>query len=414
MTGEDARLLRRFGAAVEAAQVTGPLGLAVSGGGDSMAMLHLAARAGLALRAVTVDHGLRPEAAAEARFVGDVCAGLGVPHDILTWQGWDGRGNLQAAARSARYGLMADWARDGGIGTVALAHTLDDQAETFLMRLGRAAGVDGLAGMPPQRHAYGVAWLRPLLFAERDELRGFLRRGGHGWCEDPSNADARFARVRARQALAALAPLGIDAHVLSEVAGHMAAARHALEVQTTAAALDCARVDRGDVVFDREKLFALPPEITRRLLEHALKWVSSAEFGPRAGSLAEFTAALASGAEATLHGCRALVAGGAIRVTREYQAVRDAVAAPGALWDGRWRVTGPWEQGLELRALGEAGLRACPGWRDTGLPRPSLLASPGVWRGAVLVAAPLAGLGPGWRAEPANGPEGFVQSIISH
>ena len=105
-----------------------------------MALLLLALDAGLQVRAVTVDHGLRPEAAAEAAWVGRLCAGLGVPHDTLQWQGWDGAGNLQDQARRARLSLIADWAKVAGLGAVALGHTQDDQAETVLMRLARRAG----------------------------------------------------------------------------------------------------------------------------------------------------------------------------------------------------------------------------------------------------------------------------------
>ncbi|MGJ8618282.1 MAG: tRNA lysidine(34) synthetase TilS, partial [Sulfitobacter sp.] len=117
------------------------LGVAVSGGGDSMALLHLlhglSALHGTKLRAVTVNHGLRPEAASEAQMVQAFCATLGVQHDTLMWKDWDGIGNLQNAARQARYQMMADWATIHGISTIALGHTADDQAETFLMRLAR-------------------------------------------------------------------------------------------------------------------------------------------------------------------------------------------------------------------------------------------------------------------------------------
>ena len=120
-----------------AASPGGRLGVAVSGGSDSVALLHLlAGHAPLrdaGLYCVTVDHGLRPESAAEARFVSELCCSLDIPHQTLCWQGWDGRGNTQDAARRARYSLMADWAHTHGIGAVALGHTQDDQAETVLM-----------------------------------------------------------------------------------------------------------------------------------------------------------------------------------------------------------------------------------------------------------------------------------------
>ncbi|HEX9857861.1 MAG TPA: tRNA lysidine(34) synthetase TilS, partial [Paracoccaceae bacterium] len=230
--------------------VAHPLGLAVSGGGDSMALLHLTVQAGVPCIAATVDHGLRPESADEAAGVARVCAGLGVPHEVLRWQGWDGSGNLQDQARRARYRLMADWALRQGIGAVALGHNRDDLAETFLMRLAREAGVDGLAAMSPRRRFLGVEWRRPLLGIGRDELRGWLAGQGLTWVDDPSNANDRYDRVKMRKALGGLAPLGITAPGLAAVALHLAEVRQALEVQTLAAAREMARVEAGDVLLD--------------------------------------------------------------------------------------------------------------------------------------------------------------------
>ena len=124
------------------------LGVAVSGGSDSMALLHLMHEFcqinKIELQAVTVDHRLRPEAAQEAAHVARQCAEMGLPHDTLIWQDWSGEGNLQNAARNARYHKMACWAGTRGIDTIAVGHTADDQAETVLMRLARRSGVDGL------------------------------------------------------------------------------------------------------------------------------------------------------------------------------------------------------------------------------------------------------------------------------
>lgn len=130
-----------------------------------LSLLHrLSAAAGTHLEAVTVDHGLRPEAAEEAVFVARYAGTLGLRHETLRWRGWDGQGNLQNAAREARYRLMADWAERRGLPCVALGHTADDQAETVLMRLARRAGVDGLSAMAPRSDRHGITWLRPLHF----------------------------------------------------------------------------------------------------------------------------------------------------------------------------------------------------------------------------------------------------------
>ncbi len=394
------------------------VGIAVSGGSDSLALLHLMAErarhSGLQIRAVTVDHGLRPEAAGEADFVAEQCKALGIAHTILRWQGWDGAGNLQDQARRARYRLMAEWANSEGMTAIALGHTADDQAETVLMRLARGAGVDGLSGMADRRTAHSVVWLRPLLQVQRQQLRDYLVSKGLGWLDDPSNEDCRFDRVKARQALAALSPLGIGIRKLATVASNLRDARKALEIQTQFAAESLATVDAGDVVFDRARLAAIPVEIGRRLMRHATKWVSSAEYGPRGISLVDAYAAVLRGRDVTLHGCHLLASGSDIRVTREYQAVREEEAAIGAVWDHRWRISGPENKGLSIRALSEAGLRHCPDWRDSGRPRVSLLAGPAVWRGDQLLAAPLAGRAEGWSAALIHPANHFNRTIISH
>jgi len=391
-----------------------PLGLAVSGGGDSVALLLLALDAGLQVRAVTVDHGLRPEAAAEAEWVGRLCAGFGVPHDILQWQGWDGAGNLQDQARRARLALIADWAMGAGLGAVALGHTQDDQAETVLMRLARRSGVDGLSAMTGRRRAQGMIWLRPLLSVSRDDLRAYLRDRGQAWIDDPSNDMLRFDRVKARRALAQMAPLGITPAVLAGVADQMRIARIALEHQTEAVARQIARIEGGDVVIDRAGFQDQPDEIRRRLLIGALGWVGSADYGPRAASVRTLLVAIAAGRGGTLAGCRVSLRARALRVAREWQAVRGMVAAPGQVWDRRWHVSGPDSNGLEVRALGEAGLSALGDWRASGLPRASLLASPSVWRAEALVAAPLVRTTGGWTARLAGGEDGFFLSLLSH
>lgn len=392
-----------FDTALDAARPMG-LGLAVSGGGDSVALMHLATdyarRHDLPLRVVTVDHGLRAESADEADFVSRIAGRLGVAHETLHWQGWDGQGNLQAAARQARYGLIGEWARGHGLSHVALGHTRDDLAETFLMRLARGAGVDGLSSMVGHWRMDGINWLRPLLACARDDLRVYLRAGGVAWCEDPSNKDMRFERVRMREALDELARLGLTSARLAEVAGHLAQAREALDVQTRAAARSCLQTDLGDVVIDVTALSREPADIRRRLLTQALLWVNSAAFAPRARKLAAFTGLLLKRRKTTLQGCLVLPAPEGVRLCREYAAVASLSGPTHLPWDGRWRLEGPHDKGLQVRALGEDGLRACPDWRSSGRARASLLASPGIWRGTELVAAPLADRPGGWRAYP--------------
>jgi tRNA(Ile)-lysidine synthase len=415
--------LRAVMAALEQAP-PGPVGIAVSGGSDSLALLHLARRAvdhaaaagaegaaGRVLVGVTVDHGLRAASAAEAAQVAAHCAGLGLAHHVLRWQGWDGQGNLQAAARDARYRLMGDWAREQGIGLILLGHTRDDQAETFVMRLSRQAGLDGLSGMAARVERAGVAWARPLLTVPRAALRGMLTQAGVAWIEDPSNDDLRFDRVRARQVLAALAPLGIGSEGLAQVMAQLAEARAALEGQVQAVARGVIRQDHGDLILEAAKWDRLHPEMRRRCLVAALVWVAGLPYPPRRAEVAGLLAALEGAGQRTLAGCLIRRDGPVIRITREARALRGLRAPTGALWDGRWRLEGPHDPALHLAALGAAGLRLCPQWRGAGLPRATLCASPAVWKGAALVAAPLAGFNPDWSARIVAD---FHDRLLSH
>ena len=368
----------------------GPLGAAVSGGGDSLALLLLLQASGRRVEAVTVDHGLRSESAAEAEAVARFCAGRGIPHATLRWQDWAGRGNLQAAARAARRRLIAGWARERGLGAVALGHTLEDQAETFLLRLARGSGVDGLAAMSFATRGEGLLWLRPLLEARRADLRAWLAGQGVPWAEDPSNADPAFARVRARAALGPLATLDLGPERLASAAAAMARARAALEAATGDLARAClAPGPAGDLTLDPELWRAAPEEIRLRLLAAALGWVSGAPLRPRLAALTGLAGAIAGGSLGglTLHGCVARAKGGRVAIRREPARVGPGVPF-GAIWDARWIVTGP-GAGTEIAALGAAGLSARPRWRDNGLAREALLTTPGVWRDGRLLAAPV-------------------------
>jgi tRNA(Ile)-lysidine synthase len=366
------------------------IGVALSGGGDSTALLHLCLRAGLAVEAVTVDHRLRPESAAEAAAVHAICTALGVRHEVRVWDHGPLTGNLMDAARRARLALIANWAQSRGIGTVALGHTRDDQAETVLMGLARTAGLAGLAGMRPAFVVGSVRFLRPLLTAGRDELRHWLRAEGISWIDDPTNDNDRFTRIKARKALTALAPLGITADRLADVAGHLASVQTALTAQVAEAAARHVVAEAGALRIDTT-LWAEPAEVQRQVVVAGLMWLSGAEYAPRAADVARLIDAMASGRDATLAGCRARAG----YLMREPRALGAAVRV-GQLWDARWQVTGP---DAQVRPLGADGLRQLKDWRKTGLPREILVTTPGVWDQDRLLAAPLAGLSADWQAK---------------
>lgn len=383
MSVED-RLVGLIRAALPADQT---IGVALSGGGDSTALLHLCLAAGCRIEAVTVDHRLRPESAAEAEAVGAACSALGVPHEVRVWEHGAVAGNVMDAARRARMGLIRDWAASRGIGVVALGHTRDDVAETVLMGLARSAGVAGLSGLRAEWEVEGLRFVRPLLQAGREELRAWLRGRRIGWIDDPTNENDRFSRVKARKALAALAPLGITAERLAEVAGNLARVQEALAVQVAEAgqwvveAAGALRLGPG--------LWDAPGEVQRQVVVAALLWLTGAGYAPRASEVGRLIAALREGRDATLAGCRARKGW----LMREPRAVGGPVSV-GQLWDGRWLVEGT---PGEVRALGAEGLRQVAHWRKAGLPREVLLVSPGVWDGERLLAAPAAGLSADWR-----------------
>ena len=388
----------------------GALGVAVSGGGDSTALFLIAAdwarQNGLEVRAATVDHGLRPESGAEAAGVAALCARMGVAHETLSWTDWDGGGNLQAAARDARRRLLADWAEGAGLGGVLLGHTMDDQAETVLMRLGRGSGVDGLSGMRPLTESGGVRWLRPMLGARRSDLRAWLVAKGEEWVDDPSNEDERFARIRSRRALENLGDIGVDAPGLAATADRLNDARQALDHAAGALAADAANWGRcGELYLSLPKLRAAPVELRRRLLRAGLISASGAEYGPRADAEQKLMSAMLSlklGGGRSLHGCLIRPMGAdRVVITREASAVG---ADRGGLWDGRFEIaqTAPTD-GATLGPVGEMGAAklamlaangdwtAPPDW--LAAPRSARLTTPALWRGEALIAAPVAAYG---------------------
>ncbi|MBM3518438.1 MAG: tRNA lysidine(34) synthetase TilS, partial [Alphaproteobacteria bacterium] len=193
-----------------------------SGGADSLALTLLADRwargLGGRLVALTVDHGLRPESAAEARQVGAWLTAHGIAHRTLRWRGEKPRSNHQARARAARLALLADWCRRHGVLHVLLAHQREDQAETLLLRLGRGSGVSGLAAMAPVREAAGVRFLRPLLAVPRVRLEATLTALRQPWLSDPSNDMTAYARTTARALLPRLEALGASPRRLAATA----------------------------------------------------------------------------------------------------------------------------------------------------------------------------------------------------
>jgi tRNA(Ile)-lysidine synthase len=252
------------------------LALAVSGGPDSIALLVLAAlwrkrlRRGPSLIAITIDHGLRPEARLEAAAVKRLARKLGIPHRTVTWKGKKPASGLQEKARAARYRLLTDTARRHGAEHLVTAHTLDDQAETVLFRMARGSGIAGLSGMA-RVTPLGDAWLiRPFLGLPKARLLASLAARRIGFADDPSNRDPRFTRVRWRALLPRLAEEGLHAPRIAALAARLRRANAALEIVVDAAAQRTLTVTPQGVVIDAAVFAELPEEIAVRLLGRAV------------------------------------------------------------------------------------------------------------------------------------------------
>ena len=292
----DSRKLARFAADLNAlVPASARLGIAVSGGPDSLALLLLAhtARAG-EIEAATIDHGLREGSAIEAAVVADLCATLQIPHATLTAQ-WPElpTAAIQSKAREERYRLLAEWAEAREINAVLTAHHADDQAETLLMRLARGAGSSGLAGIRATRPLGDRLLVRPLLSWRRADLAEIVADAGIKPADDPSNRDPRFERSRARAFLAELD--WPDPGQIAASAGHLADAEEALRFTSETLLAERAIRDGDTTLLDTA---GLPRELLRRLLVTLYARLGDAQ--PRGPDLDRAIATLTAGGRCTL------------------------------------------------------------------------------------------------------------------
>lgn len=386
------------------------LGLAVSGGADSMALALLtrdwAKTRRIALTAFIVDHGLRPDSATEARQAAAWLKAAGVPAKILRWQGMKPAANRQAAARDARYALLAQACAKAGIRHLLVAQHREDQAETVLLRAARGSGVDGLAAMSPRRAlSESLTLLRPLLDIPKARLVATLTKRKQPWIEDPSNANPAYLRVRVRRALDVLS--GGDAVARAELVTHLA--QTARNFARTRAMLDgqaydllhgSVRLDPAGIAWlDRATLGAAPGEIALRALSRLLSAIGGDPLPPRLDRLERLLAALqADGtcAPQSLHRCqiRPIKGEQALLICREARHLPDRLALkagrdlPGIdfLWDGRFRIRAARSlpAGLVLAPLGAEK----PQDVVSALPKLSWPTLPALWKAGKLLAVP--------------------------
>jgi tRNA(Ile)-lysidine synthase len=277
------------------------------------------------LIAVTVDHGLRPEAAREARDVKHLARTLDLPHRTMRWNGAKPKTGLPAAARMARYRLLAQAARANGATHILTAHTRDDQAETLLMRMLRGSGIAGLAAMARETEREGLMLARPLLDISKSQLVATLGKAKIAFADDPTNRDMSFTRPRLRALMPALAEEGGDSRNLARLAARLARANAAIEVLADGAASYLALSDTQDASrfgFDAAAFAGLPEEIRLRLLKRAIDQIGHegpAELGKLEALLATLDRAIAEGKRTarlkqTLAGAAISLIGGRIHV----------------------------------------------------------------------------------------------------
>ena len=374
------------------------IALAVSGGSDSTAMMHLVkqwnARRNFktALTVLSVDHGLRTEAAGECVQVAAWCEALGLSHVTLKWTGEKPVTGLQAKARQARYDLMTEWCLAHYVPVLLTAHTADDQAETVVMRRTRTSSLKSLAGIWPSRDWNGVRVLRPLLSARREDLREFLLAQDLTWIDDPSNLDQRYERVRVRTQLdgnASAANSAIDAQ--QQVATVRDSALHWIRAHVNISEL-------GLVCLPRVAFTSIEADLADEVLVGLLQ-ISGANHLPELKQRQSLLTWIQDekGVRRTLGGLVFAKRRDDILVAREpgrISAVPVTIPPSGeVIWDGRFLVKGP--IGSEIKAAGEfeeiARRRDVPAFVDAGLPV--------VCHGKAILAAPFHSVGSGITAE---------------
>ncbi|SEP60489.1 tRNA(Ile)-lysidine synthase [Faunimonas pinastri] len=377
--------------------------LAVSGGPDSTALMVLASRWSEAppLLVVSVDHGLRAEAADEARLVAENATRLGLPSRIMRCGAFSTDANVMSEARKARYACLAKAAAEAGFDTVATAHHLDDQAETLLMRMARGSGVYGLAAMSRETTIGELRLVRPLLDWRKADLVDVANESGLAVVQDPSNSDPHYSRARFRGLLPLLEEHGLTAERLAKTAGRLGRAADALEQAADRVLQEGFTADQNGVISGPvEALAGVHEEIALRVVGRLLRAAAGDPYTPRLDHLETLYNALveaqAAGGEIvrTLHGCVVDVRAGQVALRREWgrQGLERRAVKPGErlVWDNRFRIDVPDAEAnagesLTIAGLGDAG----PGIRIAGLGHAVSQTLPALFRDGQLIAAPL-------------------------
>ena len=378
----------------------GTVAVALSGGADSKALTLLvnnwARHEGRTICALTVDHGLRPEAAREAQQMAEWCQGLHIQHTILTLDRTLPTTGIQEAARNERYRVMEEFCEHASIPALLVAHHMDDQAETVLMRLSRGSSIDGLGGMQTVRNLNGrVTLYRPLLDVPKQMLIDYLKQRDESWIEDPSNQKDDFTRVRLRKLMPALAHEGLNASRFVTLADRMQSVREALDWSVEHLAVEhlfLHEIGYAELLEEDALVHKVPAELLQRLIALAIIWANP---GARI-KLEKLETLIRSWKEegcvdkSTLAGCvlipqekkkRLLV----VREPRDLPVV--AVDRDRMIWDQRFEISGL-RPGQVVRALDQDGWNILKGRNEQKLP-PYVVSriTPSVWHGEALISS---------------------------
>lgn len=292
------------------------MAVAVSGGVDSVCLLHWLVRLGADITALHVNHGLRAAAETETAYVRDLCGRLDVPCHVFYWTGDKPAAGLEAAARNARYKMMTDWCRENGVEYLLVAHQADDQIETFLMNLARGSGLSGLAAMRAVSMRDGVRIVRPLLGVGRDELVNYCDAHGIRYYTDEMNSDTHYTRVRIRRNRRLLADcLGISDGRLLLAIENLSRARDAMDADVSRLV---AQVRKSDyAMFGDSFLFDLMPDIRLKFLGTLIQDIGGDCYPSRLNSLAAAESRLRGDCKFTLGHCTLRRLGGRILIVPE-------------------------------------------------------------------------------------------------
>lgn len=356
--------------------------IAVSGGADSLALCLLchewATSQGKMVVALSVDHDLRVASKDECAFVKETMQRFGIEHHTLVWDGEKPHNGIQAAARKARYQLLRDWCVVNQVRDLFLAHHLNDQAETVLMRLARGSGVDGLSAMQATLKRQGINIHRPLLGIPKEALVSYLTDKGLSWVEDPSNKDESFDRVRIRNAMEILSSIGLTPQRLSQTAESMQRVRSYLDDVTQQWLLRYAKLfQEGYILLNVEGIQqGRNDEIILRALSRIGMVISGEIYPPRFEKLQRLLQALRQRESATLMSCRWIVEGETVLVCREIR----QTDFPENVYRIDLKENSTC---FSVRVLGEDGwqqiLVEMPELRHSALPKPVIYALPSFW-----------------------------------